>query len=638
MMSFRSFSPLLGRFRAVDATKTSNDDSHSWAVVPERSKLRSAAWLALILGVAPLTSLAASHITGLTCSQNSFTGAGSDTCKVSMTKVDSIRNVALTSSSSAVQVPPIMGVWSDDASDPFTATISAVTSPQTVTLTATYKGVSETFTLHLSPSSPTPAAPTLSGLACSSTSLSGAATDACTVSLSGAATSATAVTLASSSSAITVPASVTIASGASSAGFTASATVVSSAQTVTLTATSGGVSKSVALTLNPLTPGLTLSGTSAAFGTVALNTTSAKAVTLTSSGNSVLTIGSVVITGAGFADSGIGVPLTLNTGQTATLTISFDPTTAGAVSGTVTISSNAGTATISLTGTGQAASTPTLSGFSCNSSTLSGAGTDACSVGLSGPATSATTVVLASSSSALTVPASVTIASGASSAGFTATAASVTAAQTVTLTATSGSVSKTLSITLNAATPTLTLSAASVAFGNVDLNTPATQSVSMTSSGTAPVTVTAASLTGTGFSASGVSFPVTLNPGQTSTLTLQFDPTAAGAATGSVALAGNCSMGAMTISLSGTGVANATYQVELSWDAPASSSDPVAGYHIYRATGTGSYLLLNSSVSTPTSWTDSKVQAGSTYNYEVKSVDASGVESSPSNVYTAAIP
>jgi len=93
----------------------------------------------------------------------------------------------------------------------------------------------------------------------------------------------------------------------------------------------------------------------------------------------------------------------------------------------------------------------------------------------------------------------------------------------------------------------------------------------------------------------------------------------------------------MAISLSGTGVASASYQVELSWDAPASSSDPVTGYHIYRATGTGSYGLVNS-INATTAWTDSTVQAGITYNYEVKSVDASGVESSPSNVYTAVIP
>ena len=75
-----------------------------------------------------------------------------------------------------------------------------------------------------------------------------------------------------------------------------------------------------------------------------------------------------------------------------------------------------------------------------------------------------------------------------------------------------------------------------MAFGNVDLNTPTTQTVLLTSSGTAAVTINAASLTGTGFTMSGVTAPVTLSPGQTETLDLVFDPTAAGAATGLVTI------------------------------------------------------------------------------------------------------
>jgi fibronectin type 3 domain-containing protein len=94
----------------------------------------------------------------------------------------------------------------------------------------------------------------------------------------------------------------------------------------------------------------------------------------------------------------------------------------------------------------------------------------------------------------------------------------------------------------------------------------------------------------------------------------------------------------MAISLSGTGMASTSYQVDLTWDAPVSSSDAVAGYHIYRAASSGSYALLNASANTPTTYTDTTVEAGQTYTYEVTSVDASGVESAPSNVYTATIP
>ena len=45
----------------------------------------------------------------------------------------------------SVQVPSSMYVWTDDTNDPFTATVSAVSAPQTVTLTATSNGISETY-------------------------------------------------------------------------------------------------------------------------------------------------------------------------------------------------------------------------------------------------------------------------------------------------------------------------------------------------------------------------------------------------------------------------------------------------------------------------------------------------------------
>lgn len=80
------------------------------------------------------------------------------------------------------------------------------------------------------------------------------------------------------------------------------------------------------------------------------------------------------------------------------------------------------------------------------------------------------------------------------------------------------------------------------------------------------------------------------------------------------------------------------YEVALTWDAPSSSADPVVGYDVYRATGAGAYSLLNSSPVSATNYTDATVQPGTTYTYEVTSVDAAGVESVPSNTYTAAIP
>jgi hypothetical protein len=193
-------------------------------------------------------------------------------------------------------------------------------------------------------------------------------------------------------------------------------------------------------------------------------------------------------------------------------------------------------------------------------------------------------------------------------------------------------------------TATLSVNATSIAFGTVDLNTSATQSVTLTSTGTSAVTISLASVTGAGFSISGATFPLTLNPNQTATLYVVFNPTVAGPVTGQLSIASNSSSSPTTVvSLTGTGQASTgqavSYQVELSWDAPASSTDPVAGYNIFRApTGTTSYQQLNTSAVTDTAYVDGNVENGTTYDYMVQSVDASGVSSDPSDIFTASIP
>jgi len=195
-----------------------------------------------------------------------------------------------------------------------------------------------------------------------------------------------------------------------------------------------------------------------------------------------------------------------------------------------------------------------------------------------------------------------------------------------------------LSGTGTAANPQLTISAGSLSFGSVTVNTATTQSLILTSSGTTPVTLTSAAITGAGFTIVGGGFPVTLNPMQALTLQLQFDPTTAGALTGQLTINSNSTTGSSAVvSLSGTGTAIA-HEVDLSWDAPASSPDPVAGYNIYRLTGTGPFVLINSSPDSAVVYVDSTVVSGATYSYEVKSVDADGVESAASNQITVTIP
>jgi Chitobiase/beta-hexosaminidase C-terminal domain len=81
------------------------------------------------------------------------------------------------------------------------------------------------------------------------------------------------------------------------------------------------------------------------------------------------------------------------------------------------------------------------------------------------------------------------------------------------------------------------------------------------------------------------------------------------------------------------------HQVDLSWNAPSSSPDPLAGYNVYRSSDGGTtYQLLNSGVDTGTAYEDTVVQSGHAYNYYVTSVDAFGVESVGSNMIGVTIP
>jgi hypothetical protein len=183
----------------------------------------------------------------------------------------------------------------------------------------------------------------------------------------------------------------------------------------------------------------------------------------------------------------------------------------------------------------------------------------------------------------------------------------------------------------------LTVNPTSLSFGDVTLGSSVTLAVTLTSSGSTAVTINSATISGAGFTVSGATFPVTLSSKQAVTLQVKFAPTAASAATGKLTISSNSSTNpTVSVNISGTGV---QHEVDLSWTAPSSSSDPVSGYHIYRTTGTSTtYQLLNSSINTSTSYADKTVVSGTAYTYYVKSVDSSGAESAASNSVSVTIP
>ncbi|QNI33470.1 choice-of-anchor D domain-containing protein [Alloacidobacterium dinghuense] len=400
-------------------------------------------------------------------------------------------------------------------------------------------------------------------------------------------------------------------------------------------------------------PQLTVSSNYFPFGKVTTGSKATLPVTLTSTGSTAVKINSASIGGSGFSVSGATFPVTLKPQQSVKLNLTFAPKSAGTVTGTLTVSSTSTTnptAYINMAGTGV---TPTTGALLSVSSTYLTFGNVAISSSGSIP------VVLSSTGTS-----AVTISSGSiGGSGFSVSGASFPVTlqpkQTLTLNfkfapASAGSVTGTMILSSNSATGSaayinmsgtgvsassaqLTVSPASLSFGDVAVGSSATLGVTLTSTGSSAVTINSATISGSGYTVSGATFPVTLSAKQTLTLQVKFAPTAASAATGKLTISSNSSSNAtVAVSMSGTGTKS---QVSLSWGAPSGSSDPVAGYHIYRATGSSaSYSLLNSSIESQTSYMDSTVAAGTSYSYYVKSVDSSGHESAASNSINVAVP
>src|SRR5712691_5422164 len=133
--------------------------------------------------------------------------------------------------------------------------------------------------------------------------------------------------------------------------------------------------------------------------------------------------------------------------------------------------------------------------------------------------------------------------------------------------------------------PQLSVTPPSVSFGNVLVGSTGVQNLTLTNSGGANLTIAQGTVTGAGFSISGLTFPLTLPPGQSSTLSVQFAPTATGSVSGSVSLVSNAPNSPSTIALSGTGV-----QPQLSVAPPSVSFGNV----LVGSTGVQNLTLTNS--------------------------------------------
>ena len=336
--------------------------------------------------------------------------------------------------------------------------------------------------------------------------------------------------------------------GATSASYTTQVTTTTDSGStfdVVVTNTAGTVTSAAAtLTVNAApTPAIQVNPTSINFGNDVVGTNLSQALIIRNTGTAALTITQVNPTVSVFSVSGFSLPLNVAAGQQTTITVAFRPTTAGAVSGNLSMVSNA-------------PGSPT-------------------SIGLSGTGVAAT-------------------------------------------------------LTLNM-TPT------SLSFGNVTTGTSsASENVTITNTGNANITISQISVSGTGYSLTGGSTPVTLTPSQNLILVAQFSPLAAGSVSGSISIVSNASGSPASVTLSGTGVAPVQHSVTLSWNG---STSVVSGYNVYRSTVSGSsYVKINTSLDSGLGFTDTTVQSGTTYYYVTTAVDASNNESAFSNEVPAVIP
>ena len=107
---------------------------------------------------------------------------------------------------------------------------------------------------------------------------------------------------------------------------------------------------------------------SLAFGSVTVGQNQSIPTTLINNGGSAVSVSQIGISGTGFTLSGVAAPLTLAAGQSATFSVKFAPTTSGTANGSLTVSSDASSPslTIPISGTG----TTTVGQLSVNPGTL----------------------------------------------------------------------------------------------------------------------------------------------------------------------------------------------------------------------------------------------------------------------------
>jgi hypothetical protein len=219
------------------------------------------------------------------------------------------------------------------------------------------------------------------------------------------------------------------------------------------------------------------------------------------------------------------------------------------------------------------------------------------------------------------------------------TTSTTATSSTIPTTSTTNSQSTSTQVATTVAPGQITVSPSSLSFGNVSVGVGASQTITVTNSGASNVTVSNVSLSGAGFTASGLPVGTVLAPGQSTVLDVTFTPSVASSVSGGITLTSNASDSSVLVAFSGAGTqpAPTSLPVNLTWQ--PSPSIGVSGYKVYRCTNAGGpFVTLTSSPVNAMSYADESAQTGQTYYYAVTAVGSDGVESAYSSEVSAIIP
>ena len=344
------------------------------------------------------------------------------------------------------------------------------------------------------------------------------------------------------------------------------ATLVTILSVIGLSSCAGYTSAANGQTQTPSTGVLTPSATTLTFGSVSVGGTATQSISVTNTGTATVNIGQATISGAGFTFVGGNPSTSIPVGQSSTVQVQFAPASAGAVTGSITVTSDASNSplTVSLTGTGtQPVLSMTPASVSFGNVTVGQTGSQTVKLTNNGnvnltinPATVAGTGF---AMSGLSIPA--TIGAG-QSVSFTAqfTPASVGGATgSISFTDNGPNSPQTLTMagTGMAANATLSPNPGSFAFGNVVVGANSGQLITLTNTGSASITISQATASGPGFSITGSPAGKVIAAGGNTTFTAQFAPTTAGNLSGGVTITSNATNPTLTIALTGTGTQGA---------------------------------------------------------------------------------